>query len=427
MIGTQEDAIEKIKRGESLFLTGNGGSGKSFVIRQVTDSKTILCAPTGVAALNIGGSTLHSVFGLPVGIRSEDELDEIKPAVRKLFSGNNITRVIIDEAPMMRAEMLDMINHKLKIIKDNNKPFGGLQIVLVGDFFQIEPIITKQERKAFNALGYESPFIFHSDCWEEMDLQTVVMTKNFRQESGDQIEILNAIRTGSGLKRALKRLNSIATIDEDLEETDVPLVLCPLKTTAQSYNDMWLKLLKGKGHSLKATKEGRITIEETRAASMLKLKEGARVIFNANDSEKQFVNGEMGTFLNVNKNMITREIDSIDVKKDNGEIVKVVRNVWEKQAYTLDATTRRIQKEVVGSVEQFPLLLGYACSIHSSQGLTLDRYLLDISSGCFSHGQCYVALSRIRDLKNLVLARKIREEDIIIHPEVKKFYESVEV
>lgn len=405
----QQEAIGLINKGESIFITGSAGKGKSWVIDQVADNNTILAAPTGIAALNIGGSTCHKLFSLPIGLPQPSDKYTISKKTRGLFSTHsNVKRLIIDEIGMLRVDYFDLISEKLKIIRNNDKPFGGLQVVVVGDFFQLEPIVSQKEWDIFFE-SYSSSFCFTSNNWI---FKTIELDKVYRQSDERQVRILNSIRTKDkyyelALKRIIEECKHY-DYDEDI------LHLCCYKNDAESINKKHYNKLTTQQYTFNAHITGIDKWNDSPVPLKLELKEGCKVLVCANDIDGEYVNGDRGIVKNIYNNKIILELE-------NGKEVVVDKFTWEKYDYT--KIGKNVIKNIISTMRQFPLRLGWAITIHKSQGMTLNDCAIDIGRGCFSHGQCYMALSRIRDLKNMSLANPIHPNNIIVRQEVIDFYD----
>jgi ATP-dependent exoDNAse (exonuclease V) alpha subunit len=403
IIDKQQLAIDAINSGKNVFITGSGGVGKSWVIRQVSDKHTLLVAPTGIAAINIGGVTCHSAFGLPLGLPTAVDYSKISPALRSLFAGNSVKRIIIDEASMLRVDMLEMIDHKLKMVKGNKKPFGGIQVVMVGDFFQLEPIVQRQEQQILLD-KYKSAFAFSSKAW---NFHMIELTDVVRQSDAKQISLLQSIR-----KKTPESYSAIQQIQQQakayINDKDA-LHLCCYNADADAINQHWYSLINSKEKTYHGVGDNKnIPIDQN-----LKLKVGTKVLLCANDLEGQYVNGEKGE-------IVSLEQYGVVVKKEDGSDVYVTPFTWEK--YKIKATPNGVVKTLDTKFEQLPIRLGWAISIHKSQGMTLDNVAIHTGKGCFGHGQLYVALSRIRDLNNLSFVQPLKESDLIVHQSVIDFY-----
>jgi ATP-dependent exoDNAse (exonuclease V) alpha subunit len=410
---TQEEAIAAIKRGDNVFISGSAGVGKSYVINNSINRKTtVIAAPTGIAALNVGGETCHSLFGLPTGLPSEKDKFFIPPKMKEIFGeGSNVTTVVIDEISMLRADYFDLISDKLKIVKGNDLPFGGLQIIIVGDLFQLPPILTKEESKLYRRMRYKSVWVFHSKCFEACNFTNIVLSKIYRQDNKEQIEVLNGIRQGINLDYNISKINEWCTKDLQQER----LNLCTYNKDADRINVEQFKKNPNTIKIYEAEVKNSFKASDCIVPKTLELKKGLRVIICANGDE--YRNGEMGVIL-------TLEGDSITVKKDNGKIVEVEPFTWDALSYTR-GLKGELKKSTKGSMTQFPVKMGYAISIHKSQGMTLDNLYIDFGYKVRSEGLAYVALSRARDLNNIYLKRKLEKDDILIDRHVKKYYQEI--
>jgi len=406
IVDKQQLAIETIKSGKNVFITGSGGVGKSWVIQQVTDKNTIVVAPTGIAALNVKGITCHKAFGLPIGLVQQSEYSKSNRNVNNLFGGTQIKRIIIDEVGMLRSDYLDLINHRLQQARFNKLPFGGIQVVLVGDFYQLEPIVSEAEQSFFYK-KYQTPFAFGAKCWK---FDTIELDKVYRQSDIKQIQLLNSIRKKDSVYQ--ESLAEISAISLDSDEGC--LHLCSYKADALRINTRYYEQVNGTKKTYTAYVDGRWSESEKAVEDIIHLKVGCKVLICANSQDGLYVNGDRGVVVALHQ-------DSIDVLLDgNGQTVNVSYFTWEKYEYT--KVGRGFSKDVAGMFKQLPVRLGWAIVIHKAQGMTLDKVSLDVGRGCFSHGQLYVALSRVRDLTQLHLSRPLKDEDVILREEVKEFY-----
>jgi hypothetical protein len=413
----QQEAIKQIRAGKSLFLTGSGGVGKSWVIDQIVDSNTILCAPSGIAALNIGGVTCHRAFGLPLGIPVEKDNYPSKK-VKDLFYGNAVKRIVIDEVGMVRTDYLVLMSRKLQHIKNNTKPFGGIQMVFVGDFYQLEPILSNNEKEFFQ---FDSKFCFSSKLW---DFPTIELIEPKRHNNKRQVLMLNSIRRKDKFyKKALEYIQKECKVYAPTEDT---LHLCCYNRDADQINGRYYESVVGVERVFKAsfsTAWGR----DRPVDEVLKLKVGVRVLICKNSLDGDYVNGERGFVLGFG---VTADKEFyVVVEKQDGDIVNVFEAEWEKYSYKkeklIGADGETLVKNVDAKYSQIPLKYGWAVSIHKSQGMSLDDVAIDVGSGCFSHGQAYVALSRIRDLENLSFVNPMLPQDIIVREEVKRFMSTI--
>lgn len=410
---TQEEAIAAIKRGDNVFISGSAGVGKSYVINNsINKSTTLICAPTGIAALNVGGETCHSLFGLPTGLTSSTDKFFIPPRMKDLFGEKSkVTSLVIDEISMLRADYFDMIDNKLRIVKRNDLPFGGLQVIIVGDLFQLPPILTKEESKLYRRMRYKSVWVFHSKCFEACNFTNIVLSKIYRQDNKEQIEVLNGIRQGINLDYNISKINEWCTkyLKQDR------LNLCTYNKDADRINVEQFKKNPNKTKTYEAEVKGSFRASDCIVPKTLELKKGLRVIICANGDGHR--NGEMGVIL-------TLEEDSITVKKDNGKIVEVEPFTWDALSYTR-GLKGELKKSTKGSMTQFPVKMGYAISIHKSQGMTLNGLYIDFGYKVRSEGLVYVALSRSRNLNNVYLKRKLTKEDVLVNKYVINYYRNL--
>lgn len=418
----QEQAIDLIKQGKNVFLTGGAGRGKSWVVRQVHDNQTILVAPTGIAALNIGGVTAHSAFGLPFGYPTAKDWVSVTSKAKKLFGkSSNVKRLIIDEIGIQSAVQLDLIDAKLKLIRNSKQPFGGLQVIGVGDFFQLEPIITPREAKFFYE-DYEVPYAFGAKCW---DFEVANLVECKRQENKRQVAMLDAIREGTD--KAWAALGTIQKEAKKYDYTENTLHLCAFKDDAAYINKYWYDLVEGNERTYYARTDGdqRVKWNDIPVVEAIDLKVGCKVVCAANCQEGTYVNGSHGTVIGFGPNFVR-------VRLDNEDEVIVNEYTWEKFAY--GKGFGGITKTPIATFTQLPLKLGYAVTAHSSQGCTLDSAAIHVGRGCFSAGQLYMMLSRVTDLRNLSfvgtldLEKKIfpvGKQNIIVSQEVQEFYGNI--
>lgn len=401
---SQQAAYDAAQKGENVFITGSGGNGKSYLTKTLTTRNTLVCAPTGIAALNVKGTTCHRAFGLPIGLpQAKDKLTIGLSQAQVLRS---VDRIIISEVGMLRIDQLELIDTKLKLARGNRKPFGGVQVIMEGDFFQLEPIVSESEEEIFYS-KYEHPFCFGYKGW---DFDTFNLTEPQRHPKIEQYNTLNKIRVGdiSGLEELLSQVQPYKLSPETLH-------LCCYNRDAAKVNSHWYNINTNTEHSYYATVIGKISEKDVLVPAKLNLKVGCKVLLCANDLNRSYVNGDAG-------HIVALYNDYATVKLDNGTTVDVEPFTWETYSYSMKG--RSLSKEVVGSFRQLPITLGWAISIHKSQGMTLDSAAIHTGAGCFSHGQFYVAVSRVRDLNNLSFIRQenITERDIIVREEVKEFY-----
>lgn len=412
-MATQEDVLDFVLSGKQdtpVLITAGAGRGKSYLLRQITEavgSSLVVAAPTGIAALNIGGETMHSLFGLPTSLVTREDKEKISRKTRDIFK--RVDTIALDECGMVRADYLDLIDYKLKNIRKSKLPFGGINFIAIGDFFQLSPVITNNEKKHFI---HDSPFCFDSDVWRESQFKVFELTKCYRQEEPRQVKILDSIRQKDvNYKRAIEEINKMAKPESD--EDSITLVC--YKRDADMINSYRYNQMSGEEYVYRAETKNRFY--EKPVEDVLRLKVGVRVIIRANDQVNGFYkNGEQGVVQSCNA-------DYVIVEKDNGETVAVTHFTWEKYSY--ESTTEGLTKKVVATYKQIPLRLGYGITIHSCQGMTLDDVHLDLGMGTFSDGQLYTSLSRIRDLRDMSLARSLIASDLKVNQRVIDFYKGL--
>ncbi|ASW76008.1 ATPase AAA [Chryseobacterium piperi] len=420
------DIIEHTNR--SVFLTGKAGTGKTTFLNEFvkkTRKKHIVVAPTGIAAINAGGVTIHSMFGLPLRtfLPTTDRIDgslanniaDLMPHFKyrkdKLKLLREVEVIIIDEVSMLRADVLDMMDFSLRFIRRNNQRFGGVQMLLIGDLYQLPPVVRDEHvLKMF----YQSPFFFDSHAIKEIPLITIELTKVYRQSDQDFLEILNAIRDGDVANIDFEHLNE--RYDPDFETGhDSYVYLCSHNKMADEINQEKLAKIKVTPNTYEAKLFGEFKENQFPNEQFLELKIGAQVMFIRNDisPEKKYFNGKLGEISALDENEIR-----VVLEGSEREIV-VKREVWEQKKYFLD-TDKNIKEEVLGSFEQFPIKLAWAVTIHKSQGLTFDKVIIDAGKS-FTAGQVYVALSRCRTLEGIVLKSKITPEVIFKDNRILQF------
>lgn len=420
------DLIEYTSR--SVFLTGKAGTGKTTFLNEFvkkTKKKHIVVAPTGIAAINAGGVTIHSMFGLPLRtfLPTTDRIDSslanniidlqqhFKYRKDKLKLLREVEVLIIDEVSMLRADVLDMMDFSLRFIRRNNQRFGGVQMLFIGDLYQLPPVVRDEHvLKMF----YNSPFFFDSLAIKDIPLLTIELTKVYRQTDQEFLEILNAIRDGDVANIDFNHLNE--RYDPGFEAGEEPYVyLCSHNKMADDINQEKLKDIKVSPKSYEAKLFGEFKENQYPNEQFLELKVGAQVMFIRNDisGEKKYFNGKLGEISSLDENEIKVILDGSERE------ITVKREVWEQKKYSLD-TDKNIKEEVLGSFEQFPIKLAWAVTIHKSQGLTFDKVIIDAGKS-FTAGQVYVALSRCRTLEGIVLKSKITPEVIFKDNRILKF------
>ena len=403
-----------------VFVTGNAGTGKSTMIRYlktVLDRRLAIVAPTGVAALNVGGVTIHSFFHLPPKIHEEEDIKLVYD--RKLYQ--KLQLLIIDEVSMVRCDLMDSIDKFLRKNRSSNAPFGGVQLLLVGDLFQLPPVVPKHEWDVLRAKGYASPYFFSSFSLQKTSLVPVELTFVYRQEDGAFVDLLNRIRIGDDLDFVTAEVNRRCFQRESLTPD---ITLTCTNNNADQINRDELQRLLSREYSFKGKIEGQFHMEEDKLPSPidLRLKAGARVMFTKNDGQRRWVNGTLGIVREISQESIRAEL----VSDSRGMVCDVLPVTWETYKYAYDPVQDRIVAHEVGQYTQYPLMLAWAVTIHKSQGKTLGNVLVDLGHGAFASGQVYVALSRCRSIDGIRLVRPIRRTDVKCDPIIKRFYLAVE-
>ncbi|MGD9966369.1 MAG: ATP-dependent RecD-like DNA helicase [Hyphomonadaceae bacterium] len=395
-----------------VMLIGRAGTGKSHFIRTLVDRDPgfpqALLAPTGLAAMNIGGQTVHSFFGFPprplIG-------NHEKPHWFFTRMARAISRLIVDEVSMLRADVLDAMDQHLKVARKSSRPFGGVQMLLVGDFYQLPPVVRGDEGALLEEAGYASPYAFSAHCLRDAPVAGVELTEVHRQTNQDFIQILSSIRERRGVEEAVTILNTVC-LDRTLPKR--PVLLCATNAVADRYNVQGLAALEGAAARYTGGFEGETPKQQGDrfpAPMELVLKRGARVIFTQNDSEGRWVNGSLGTVKSLDD-------DIVEVVLDAGETVDVERATWPQARWSWNAKENRMEVKEEFKYVQFPLAPAWALTIHKAQGMTLDSVEIDLGRGAFAPGQTYVALSRARSMETLRLTRPLSLRDVQVDPAI---------
>lgn len=421
------DLLEKTKK--NLFITGRAGTGKSTLLhlfRSTSRKKCVVLAPTGVAALNAGGQTIHSFFGFPAKFFGPEDIKRRRDT--RLYK--KIEVLIIDEISMVRADMVDNIDRFLRINRENPAPFGGVQVVFFGDLFQLPPVIATPEEQHFFRTYYESQFFFSAKVFTEQtinrhnlddvgfELEGLELGKVYRQENRHFIRLLDAVRTNQIDYDDLDDLN--ARFQPNFNEKDYFITLSPRNAVVDEINNRELRNLDQAEFSFLAEVLGAFDPKQFPTEGVLKLKLGAQVMFIKNDVKREYVNGTIGKIIHLDYDKIVVQTEEKDGTLKN---IEVEKQTWEILRYTLGNTDDKIETETIGSFKQYPLRLAWAMTIHKSQGKTFDKVIIDLTGGAFEHGQTYVALSRCRTLEGIVLKQRVRPQDIRVDERIVEFYE----
>ena len=395
-----------------IFVTGRAGTGKSTLLEHLswnTSKNVVIAAPTGVAALNVGGQTIHSLFRLPIGVIADHAIDQ-GPAVRKLL--NAIDTLVIDEVSMVNSDLMDAIDRSLRQARQRpHEAFGGVQVVLFGDPFQLAPVPGDPEERAYFADRYRSMWFFDARVWDEAELTIYELATIHRQHELEFKKLLTAVRHGVVTADMARRLNEVGARPAP---TDGAITLATTNATVTRINAAALAKLPGRGLSAVAEVSGEFGGRAYPADERLELKVGAQVMFLRNDSggDGRWVNGTIGEVVKIS--------DTVMVDVD-GERHEVRPATWERYRYSYSAATKTLNKDVVAEFTQFPLRLAWAVTIHKSQGKSYDRAIVDLGERSFAPGQTYVALSRITALDGLFMTRPLRPSDIIVDENVTRF------
>lgn len=417
-INSTLDLMENTSK--NLFITGKAGTGKSTLLtyfRRHTKKKVVVLAPTGVAALNVQGQTIHSFFKFKHSV-TLDSIRRLKEKKEKKSIYKELDAIIIDEISMVRADLLDCVDRFLRLNgKNSSLPFGGIQMIFIGDLYQLPPVVTTQEKDIF-LTHYKSPYFFSAKFFEKYDMTFIELEKIFRQQDNQFIQLLNAIRNETTTEADITLLNQRVRPDFQSEDH---ICLTPTNNAADQINTTQLNALKGKNLTAEARIEGMFGKEYFPTRQTLTFKIGARIMMVNNDAEGRWINGTMGHVRGVER---TETGNLIIVQLEDGTEVDVFPHKWEINRFFLES--EMIKTEVIGSFTQYPLTLAWALTIHKSQGKTFQRILLDIGSGAFMPGQVYVALSRCTSLEGLILRRPIYSRHIWSDQEVVIFVDSLE-
>ncbi len=405
-----EAAIDYVRAGDGhLFVTGRAGTGKSTLLRMLRDElldEAVVVAPTGLAAINVGGQTIHSFFGLPPRLIQPTDIKRGRygRVMRKLSA------VIIDEVSMVRSDLMWAIDQSLRINRGRPRdPFGGARMVLFGDLHQLPPVIRDPQEAAHLEDTYGGPYFFEiSALREDIGTQYLELSQVFRQRDEALVAVLDRIRDGSAEDDDLALLNGRVAPIRTLSEGLSYVILTPTNDAANRINRAYLEALPGAIHRFEAGVSGEFNPRAQPTDAELYLKEGARVIMLRNDADRRWVNGTIATVAKLSADRMW-----VDVNGVHHEVEPVA---WENRRYAFEQDSGKIVESVAGTFKQFPVRLAWAMTIHKSQGLTLEKVYIDLGRGTFAHGQAYVALSRCTSLEGLALARPLQPRDVLFDP-----------
>jgi ATP-dependent exoDNAse (exonuclease V) alpha subunit len=410
----------------SVFLTGKAGTGKSTFLKYIRDTikkKTVVLAPTGIAAVNVGGQTMHSFFKIPFKPMVPDDPDYSNPArMRKMLRYTKekvkliqqLELIIIDEISMVRADIIDFVDRVLRVYSGNmREPFGGKQLLLVGDIFQLEPVVTHDTRDILRRY-YKNFFFFNAKAFDQINLVAIELRKIYRQSDSDFIALLDRVRINRATPADMARINQRYNPNYQEINDEFVITLATRRDTVDSINDEHMKALKTPEFVYEGAIEGDFPENSLPTAYNLALKEGAQVIFIRNDKEGRWCNGTIGK--------VTRLSDtSVYVALENGAEMLVEREIWENMQYTYNEKEKKVEEKVLGSFAQIPIKPAWALTVHRSQGLTFNHVVIDFAGGAFTGGQTYVALSRCTSMEGITLLKPLSERDIIVNLAVVDF------
>jgi ATP-dependent exoDNAse (exonuclease V) alpha subunit len=409
------DLIEK--ESQNLFITGRAGTGKSTLLsllKRTTKKNAVVLAPTGIAALNVGGQTIHSFFKLPP--KMIDPFEMTKRKNHRFYK--KLKLLIIDEISMVRADLMDCIDIFLRRNIEVDQPFGGVQVVVFGDLFQLPPVVSSAFERQVLREQYGSPYFFSAHVFESFELRMIELRTVYRQTEKRFIKLLDNIRLKQFDYEDLEEINE--RYNANFENENLAITLCSTNASVNKINTERLKAIPSTPYEYPAQLTGDFNPKLNPADTFLWLKEDAQVMFVKNDIEGQFVNGTIGRVVRLDEDNIVVAISD----KGNIKHIDVDKAEWEMLKYEIDAENKeKFTTKVVGTFKQFPLRLAWAITIHKSQGKTFDNIVIDLGGGAFDYGQTYVALSRCRTLEGITLKKKITPKDIMVDETIVEYYE----
>ena len=407
-----ESIVEQLENTKDHFyITGKAGSGKSTLLayfRSVTQKNTAVLAPTGVAAIRVKGQTIHSFFGFPPKVIQTRHIKK----VRQIELLQNLETLIIDEISMVRADVFDAIDYSLRVHRKKlTQPFGGVQVIVFGDLFQLPPVVNMDESSLLERIYPHGQFFFHSNIFQDAQFKTLELQSIYRQTDDHFIYLLNSVRDGSITNSQIDNLND--SLVENFEMDEGKIILTTTNARASGINQNYLKQLSSEEFSYRAQATGQFYKELFPTDEVLKLKKGAQVIMIKNDPEKRWVNGSIGTIHDIAEKKIKVKI--------NHKIYEVKKEKWDRIQYSYDDDQQEVLENVTGSFKQYPMRLAWAITIHKSQGQTFEKVIIDMSQGSFAPGQLYVALSRCISLEGIELLRPLKKSDVIVNKQLIGF------
>ncbi|MDP3314074.1 MAG: AAA family ATPase [Lutibacter sp.] len=417
-------ALELIEHtNQSFFLTGKAGTGKSTFLKYIVKNiakNFMVVAPTGIAAVNVGGVTIHSLFNFPIRplLPNDNEIITFPINSDKGQLILEADTLIIDEVSMVRADLIDGIDASLRKNGGNpNLPFGGKQVIFVGDMFQLEPIVVGKDDKAIIEEHYGTAYFFNAWVFKEFELPSIELKTVYRQSNQSFIDLLDKVRNKTITNAEISEINKRVCKDTTTLDNEFVINLTTRNDAAKIVNDNQLKKLVSKQYTFQAEIYNEFEEKKFPTDEYLCLKEGTQVIFIKNDREERWYNGTIAKIHELSE-------DEIYVQLENGEIHLIAQVEWENTSYSYNRGQRKIEQKILGVFKQYPLKLAWAITIHKSQGLTFDKLMVDFGTGTFASGQAYVALSRVKSLEGLYLKNKLTLNDIKIAPEIIQFAET---
>ena len=404
------------QKSTAIFVSGKAGTGKSTLIQYIVAKleKCAVVAPTAIAAINVRGTTIHSFFSMPPRILNPDEDFPLRSNMVPVIE--DLSVLIIDEVSMVSPNMIDVMNNSLKKARKSSLPFGGVSIVFVGDLLQLPPIVNDKDVGIFYTHRYNSQYFYSADIFKELDIIPIELTKVFRQKDEAFIDILNHIRTNNNHRESVALLNRECYLEKK-EELNDNISLVTTNAMAKTINEKKLEAIDAELMTFEANYTGQLKQNQVQfpAPDILNVKIGAKVVFVKNN-KPLWLNGTLGTIVGIEDGFLLIQIG------ETKNIVSVGMETWDKVKYKYNYETRKIESVSIGSFTQFPITLGWAVTIHKSQGMTIEELNIDLGNGAFAFGQTYVALSRCKTLKGITLLKPISMSDVKADPAVLEFY-----
>lgn len=411
------DLLENTQK--NILITGRAGTGKSTLLDYFvnhTNKDVVVLAPTGVAAVNVKGQTIHSFFGFKPGI-TVDKVKKVYGPNSELYKVIDI--IIIDEISMVRADLLDCVDKFLRLNgKNKSKSFGGIQMAFIGDLYQLPPVVKGKEREVFKT-HYNSPYFFDANAFKNFDIEFVELEKIYRQTDEKFINLLNAVRNKSVTTDDLNKINKRLDPDFEPNADDFYINLTTTNQLSDDINSKELEKLNSKLFTFEGKINGNFDKSYLPTDDVLNVKVDSQVMLLNNDREHRWVNGTVGKITAIKKDEDKKAV--VEVKLEDGNTVDVKRHKWDLSRVVYNGETKKLESEVIGSFIQYPLRLAWAVTIHKGQGKTFEKIIVDIGSGTFTHGQAYVALSRCTSLQGIVLKKPIEKKHIWMDWKVVRF------